>query len=297
MDSNKLTIKDSSISFLISFLFCQVGVVVISNIAIIIYKLCGFEPDGFSFFIETAIGSLILSMGMYLILLLSFFFFNIRKENKISQNFKLKKLAIYVLVAILSILLLYPIITCITNLLAQSGIESKGITYTLNTKNYLISLISLVLAPAICEELLFRGLIFKGLKKHGKAFSIIISSLMFSIYHMSIVQTIYPILMGLMLGVIMYYENNIYYCIAFHLTNNFIILTLDYLDISLTFDHWSYIILAIILCIIFIIVVLTLTFKGNNKNEKQPIIKREKLHLLFSIGVMLLLWILVNFAQ
>lgn len=153
----------------------------------------------------------------------------------------------------------------------------------------------MVIAPAICEELLFRGIIFKGLQKHGKVLSITISALMFSLFHMSISQTVYPILMGMLLAVIMYYENNIYYCIAVHLTNNFLSLTLSYFKINLIFNHWTYILLAIILLAVFLTLILTFTIKNNKNSEKQPISKTNLIILLSSLAIMILFWILVNF--
>ena len=119
---------------------------------------------------------------------------------------------------------------------------------------------------------------------------------MFSIYHMSIAQTVYPMLMGLLFGVIMFYENNIYYCIIAHITNNFLTITLYYFGVNLIFNHWAYILLAIILLIAFIGLILFFTLKNNKTQEKQPMNANEKIYLFSSIGIMLLFWILTLFA-
>ena len=294
MESNKLTIKDTSLSFLIGFLLCQIAVVAVTCITTVIYNLCGFNTELFSSFLNSALGYMIISLGMYLTMLGVFFYFNNKKENKIISKPKLKKIFLYILVAILSFLCLYPIITCVDTLLVKCNAKINVLPYSLTTKNYFISLISLVIAPAVCEELLFRGIIFKGLKKHGKVFSIIISSLMFSIYHMAISQTLYPILMGILLAVIMFYENNICYCIAVHITNNFLSLTLSYFKISLIFQHWSYIILAVALVSVYLIIVLILAIKQNNKTTKTKLEKSENLILCSTLAIMTLLWVLVN---
>ena len=294
MNTTKLTIKDSALSFLVGFLLCQFGIVVFTCIALIVAKFCNVDTNSFLTFFNTAIGYLITSFVMYGIMLCVFFFFNTNKQNKITQKVKPQKLLLYILVAIASFLMLYPIVTCVTNLLVKYGFKINNLTYPLNTQNYLISIIPLTILPAVCEELMFRGLIFKGLKKHGKIFSITISALMFCIFHMAISQTIYPLLMGLLLGVIMFYEDNIYYCIAIHFTNNFLSLTLNYLKINLTFNHWTYILLATILFIIFTAIIIHFLTKGNKKHDKQPIEKTNKLFLSFSLGVMTLFWILTN---
>lgn len=294
MESNKLTIKDSSISFLSSFLLCQLAVVFCVIITQGICLMLNLSMEETSLFLNTASGYLIQALSLYLVMLITFFVVNSKKENKIVQNTKFKKLVFYFVIAIASFLTLYPIITCVDSLLVKAGAKINTIPYPLTTKNYLISLISLVIAPAICEELLFRGIIFKGLKKYGKIFSIIISSVMFSIYHMAISQTLYPLLMGMLLSVIMYKENNIYYCIIVHITNNFLALTLSYLNINLIFNHWTYILLAVFLLALFISIIVMVIIK-NHKKEKQQLTQKDKIYLFSSLAIMLLIWIFANF--
>ena len=296
MERKSLSIKDSSLSFILAFLLSQLGVIVAMCVTMIAYRISNSNLNNFEIFLNSASGYLISSLALYLIITCVFIFFNRKKENQITQPVKLKKFLMYVLIAISSFLCLYPIVVCFDSMLIKCGISLSSIPYSLTTKSYFISLISLVIAPAICEELLFRGLIFKGLKKHGKSFAIIISSLMFSLFHMSISQTIYPILMGLLLSVIMFYENNIYYCIAVHLTNNFLSLTLSYFKINLIFKHWTYVLLAIILFVIFVAVVSYFIFKNKNKNKdnKTALTKLDKVYLFSSLGFMLLIWIFIN---
>ena len=188
--------------------------------------------------------------------------------------------------------MLYPIVICADSLLIKCGISLNSIPYTLDTKNYILSIFSLVIAPAICEELLFRGLIFKGLKRHGKAFSIIITAVMFTIFHLSISQTVYPLLMGLLLSFVMYRENNIIYCILIHMINNFISLTLSYAGVSLIFNHWTYIMLAIVLAVIFISILLICILKDNKKED--PIDRSGKIFLVCSLIIMSIIWLLNN---
>ena len=295
MNENKLTIKDSSISFVSSFILCQLGAVFASIFTTIIYRFINPDTTELSSFFNSSVGYLISALALYIVMICVFLFFNKHKQNKIFNKVKSNKLLIYIAIAILSFLFLYPIVTCVDSLLYKLGINLSTLPYELTTKNYFISLISLVIAPAICEELLFRGIIFRGLQKHGKVVSITISALMFSLFHMSLSQTLYPILMGILLGVIMYYENNIYYCIAVHLTNNFLSLTLSYFKINLIFNHWTYILLAIILLAIFLSIVLTFTIKNRKIQEKQPISKNNLIFLLGSLTIMILFWILVNF--
>ena len=294
MKNIKLSVKDSSLSFLIGFLLCQLGVVVATILTLIFYNFLNKESDLFKTFLNSALGYLITALALYVVMLCVFFFFNRKKENKITKPVKFKKLLIYVLIATLSFLSLYPIVVCFDSLLLKLNIKLSGLTYELTTKNYFISLISLVIAPAICEELLFRGLIFTGLSKHGKTFSITTTALMFAIFHMSISQTIYPMLMGLLLSVIMFYEQNIYYCIAVHLTNNFLSLTLSYFKINLIFNHWLYVVLAIILFLAFLSIILMFAFKNNKQVERKKLTKFDKIYLISSLILMILFWVFAN---
>lgn len=294
MNENKLTIKDSALSFIVGFLLCQIGVIVATVVALVIFKFFNTDTTDFFVFLNTSIGYLITSTALYMVVIATFFFFNKNKNNQITSRFKISKLFLYILIAVISFLTLYPIIVCVDSLILKMGIEISSIPYPLTTKNYFISLLPLVILPAVCEELLFRGLIFKGLQKRGKNFAIIISSIMFAIFHMSISQTAYPILMGLLLAVIMHYENNIYYCIAIHMTNNFLSLTLSYFKINLLFNHWSYILMAIMLLIAFVSIIIILVKKAKPIETTTPN-KTDSMYLVVSLAIMIIIWIGVNF--
>ena len=292
MEEKKLTIKDSSVAFLSAFLFSQLAIVLVTILSMFICKFAGLDYESYQTFFNTSYGYLILASVMYLVIATVFFFINRKKDNKIISKPSAKKIFLYILIALLSFLTLYPIITCIDSLLVEWGFSLNTLSYELNTSGYFISLISIVILPAVVEELLFRGLIFKGLKQYGKVFSITISALIFSIYHMSIDQIIYPFLMGLLFGVIMYKENNILYCIAVHFTNNFVSLTLSYLDISLAFNHWTYILLAIILFMAFVGVVLYFILKNRRLEQKEKISSEGKVYFSVCLAIMLLIYII-----
>lgn len=294
---NKLTIKNSSIAFLSSFLLCQLGTAIFAVFGLVISSMFGVSNETFFNFIETAIGYLIISLAMDAIIILVFLIANKNKSNKIIKKPTIKKILIYSLLAIVCYLLLCPIVNVINELIYKIGIQPSNLTYKLTTTNYFISIISLVIAPAIAEELLFRGLIFKGLQKGGNTFAIIISALMFSLFHLSLEQTIYPFIMGLVFGVIMCKENNIIYCILVHLLNNFITLTLSYFNISLAFAHWSYYIIATICSIIFIITI-TLIIKSLNKNcKKEKFNTENKIYFYFCLVVVIIIWISVQISS
>ena len=155
-------------------------------------------------------------------------------------------------------------------------------------KNYLISILSLAILPAIFEELLFRGLILKGLKRYSKTFSIWLSTIAFCLFHMSFRQTLYPILFGLALGLVMYKENNIVYCMILHFVNNFTTLTLSYFNITLGIGFALYLTLAIIFAVTYLIIATILTIKNNQTLNK--LTKKEKIYTCLTFSIMTILW-------
>ncbi|MBR1988258.1 MAG: CPBP family intramembrane metalloprotease, partial [Clostridia bacterium] len=253
-------------------------------------NISDFNIEAFS---ETAIGNLFLSVSLQLGLLLVFFFLNRNKDNKITSTFSWKKLGLYSLISVVSFFLLSPIISCSEKVLNKLGLVSSGIEFDLNIKNYFLSLIAMVLFPAICEELLFRGLIFKGMKQHGKNLSITLSAIAFSIFHMSIFQTIYPLLFGLLLGIIMYKENNIFYTITMHFINNFLSLTFMFLGIDFFVNHWLFFVLAILLFSLFLFGLIKL-IKSTKETSKEILNKSHIVYLTISFAIMIVLWIILN---
>ena len=79
----------------------------------------------------------------------------------------------------------------------------------------------IALAPAICEEMLFRGLILHALKTRYKiASAIFITAALFGFYHMSLVKFIPTGLLGLALCYVVWRTGSIYPAILMHFLNN-----------------------------------------------------------------------------
>lgn len=291
---NKLTVKDSSIAFISSFILCQLGTMLFAVIGLIVASMFGFSSQAFYTFLNSCLGCSLLGIAMDIIIILCYLVFNRNKENKIFNKPNPKKLILYICLAVLCFLTLYPVVNSVNSIIYKFFPQSS-LTYPLTTGNYFISLISLALLPAIAEELLFRGVIFKGLQKTGNTFAIVVSAIMFALYHCSLEQTIYPLLTGLVFAVIMCYENNILYCIAMHFTNNFLALTLQYFNVSLFFKHFTYYIIAII-CFIAFIALIIIAIKKLCKNNltKTNTSKEDKVYLIGSLSIMFVLWLAVQ---
>lgn len=89
---------------------------------------------------------------------------------------------------------------------------------------YLLSLfIQTCLIAPIAEELIYRKFILNNLLDNGNAFkSIILSSFLFSIYHLNLLQGINAMIIGVFLGYLYHRTCSINICILLHFINNFI---------------------------------------------------------------------------
>ena len=75
--------------------------------------------------------------------------------------------------------------------------------------------------PAVCEEMLFRGLIYHSMKERYRAsVTIAIVAVLFGIYHMSLVKFIPTGLLGLALCYVVYKSGSIYPSMMMHFINN-----------------------------------------------------------------------------
>lgn len=84
-----------------------------------------------------------------------------------------------------------------------------------------IVLLAFAVAPAICEELAFRGFILSGYNRTGRtALAIALSSVTFGVMHMIPHQVFNAALLGIVLGLLAIRSRSLLPCIAFHALYN-----------------------------------------------------------------------------
>jgi len=118
-----------------------------------------------------------------------------------------------------------------------------------NLKDYIYTLITIALIPALVEELLFRSSlqqIMIGLTKNVFA-GILITSILFSVVHISFYGFLTRMFLGLLLGYIFYYSKNAWLNIFAHFFNNAFVVTNMYflsraqkLDTHAMEDHYPW---------------------------------------------------------
>ena len=92
--------------------------------------------------------------------------------------------------------------------------------------NEVIGMITGVLLAPVMEELAMRGIIVQRSKRaFGVIGCMIITALMFGLFHMNLIQGLYVLPMGLFWGFVGYKYNSVIPCMICHIVNNFIALT------------------------------------------------------------------------
>jgi sodium transport system permease protein len=84
-----------------------------------------------------------------------------------------------------------------------------------------LPLLAFAVAPAVCEEIAFRGFLLSGFSRSGRTnLAIVLSALTFGIIHLIPQQVLNAALLGLVLGLIAVRTNSLYPGIVFHISYN-----------------------------------------------------------------------------
>lgn len=117
------------------------------------------------------------------------------------------------------------------NMENQYAAQVEAITNMKTFRDYLVSLVMIAILPAIFEETFFRGgmqnLLHKSLHSHWLA--IIITSIIFSVIHLSYYGFLARVCLGIVLGLIYYYSKNLWLSILAHCFNNAFAVTQMYI--------------------------------------------------------------------
>jgi len=81
--------------------------------------------------------------------------------------------------------------------------------------------IAVVIMAPLFEEILFRGFVFDQVERHfTPTAAVIVSGLMFGVYHLNIFQGVFASVLGIVLGLSLLWTNSIRIPIIIHLVNN-----------------------------------------------------------------------------
>ncbi len=110
----------------------------------------------------------------------------------------------------------------VTYLFSRFGISNGTPNFELKgdrTTDAVLIVYVCILAP-ILEETLFRGMILQSLRPWGDRFAVVVSALLFGVFHMNLVQGVAAFCMGLVLGLIAVRSGSVLPGIFVHFLNN-----------------------------------------------------------------------------
>ncbi len=222
---NKITVTGVNIvffAFLMLFFIFQI----IIAIATIIY--------GQNFFDDKIYG--ILLVNQYVIILLPVLAYTLIKKLDIKEVFRVNKLrmieaGIIILIAIPASMAANMLNVIVLYFLQYFGkVPVSTIPVAQNLKELLIGIAIVAISPAICEELLHRGLILKAYEKRGSVKALVISAIFFGIFHFDMMNLLGPIFLGLLIGYYVIRTNSIFAGMLAHFLNNFFAEILNFVN-------------------------------------------------------------------
>lgn len=89
-------------------------------------------------------------------------------------------------------------------------------------QSFMDLVIAAAVAPAICEEFLFRGFVFSIFKKkYAPAIAIILTSILFGIFHLNFIKLVSTAILGISINYAFYVTDNMIIPAYIHFINNF----------------------------------------------------------------------------
>lgn len=266
---NFYTTKDTGKIYLYALLLPFIFGIIFSYVCMFILIKTGVQFEEGANIIQTmfdqylwfSIPFILLSQICFLLIFLLYNKFNRIQQKSCCISFKKANIVSVLLSIFVGIFCVLGFVLLIEggfgNFFRAIGLKQDSAALPLNSIGWLfVNLLLLGVLPGIVEELVFRGMIFKGLKeKFSPIASILLSSLLFALMHQNIQQFIYPFILGCILAVVMSKTNNLLYPILIHIFNNFTTIILQYLfnngTLSFSFINmpWWLILIGIIVAV------------------------------------------------
>ena len=81
--------------------------------------------------------------------------------------------------------------------------------------------ILLAVLPPIFEEIAFRGILMQSLRRFGDGFALLVSALLFGLFHLNMIQAPYAFLLGLWFGYLVLRTGSLWISMVLHACVNF----------------------------------------------------------------------------
>lgn len=154
----------------------------------------------------------------------------------------------------------------------------------------LLLIFAMAVLPAICEEIIYRGFLFRGISEYGRVGAVIVSSIAFSLMHGNIQQIPFAFAIGLFLGYISLRFKSLILPIILHFINNFLACVMMIMQSYMEYELISAIsvcmdifVIAVSLLSLAIFIILSVHEKKDNELEAQVEVS-DKTELIESVA-------------
>lgn len=170
----------------------------------------------------------------YIIILLPSLLFILIQKLPAKKFLKLNKISLkQILLVMIITIFTYPLAVFVqgvflTILDSFTHFIANEIPPPTDYQSFIYGLFVMGITPGICEEIMFRGVIQGTYDKLGYKKSIIITSILFAMFHFTLVNFIGPLILGIVFGIMVHKTNSLYTSIIGHALNNSIALSILY---------------------------------------------------------------------
>jgi membrane protease YdiL (CAAX protease family) len=221
----------------------------------------------FSGKLERVVPYIVFAFGVmvkyYVIMVLLKWFSNKVIDSKPKQHLNIMNF-VYVAIFIIAFRVIFDnsIILWISNISMPDFIEESFQEMAVSP---IILILTVVVVAPIYEEIIFRGILLKGMaNKINPNIALVISAIFFAIVHLNIPQGINAFFLGLIIGFIYLSTGSIYLSIFAHFVNNVLAITVSSIFVSFQGKysievHGMFFVLGVLLLVI--------AYKGHRQNR------------------------------
>lgn len=198
----------------INYLYMIVAILLLSG-SLMLNSLINFKTI-YPQIIITQYAIILLPMIIYMIIK-KYNFKEVLRLNKV--NFKQTLLSVIIPLVAYPIGLFFNYITLI--IISYFGeLKPSPLPIPETTTMFIVSILLFAITPGICEEIMFRGVIFNAYERIGTKKAIILTGLLFGLFHFDVQNLLGPAFLGMLFAYMVYTTNSIFTSMIAHAVNN-----------------------------------------------------------------------------
>ncbi len=140
----------------------------------------------------------------------------------------------------------------------QTTTDQPTALFDFSTQNPLVLLLTMVILPAVTEELLLRGIALSEYEHYGTLRAVLITSLIFALFHANPISMLSLFVAGLCYAVLTLLFNSVWPALIAHLMNNLAALLISYHKEYISYILDDAIFVIVVIVVVFLLLIATL---------------------------------------